>query len=194
MDLNTRQQQIIDSSIKLIGEQGIQGLTIKNLSKEVGITESAIYRHFESKNDILKALLLFLRNNIVSKYSDVLNQNIKPTQKLKKLISQHLKIFSDTPYLTIVLFSDGMYKNEAELTKEVLAIMQFVKSSYMMVLDQGQKSKDFRKDICSEQLAFVIMGSIRLTVNQWGLMSYSYKLSNKAKELWDTMNKIVVQS
>jgi len=190
-EFNERQLQIIDSAIKLIGEQGIQGLTIKNLSGEVGITESAIYRHFESKTGILNALLRYINNNIVEQYSVILNRKISSIEKLKKLISKHLMIFSDSPYLTIVLFSDGMYKNEPELTQQILSIMQFVKSSFMMVIDEGKKTNSIRKDISSEHLAFIIMGSIRLTINQWGLMEYKYSLSSKNKDLWSTIHKIV---
>ena len=188
---NARQQQIIDSAIKLIGTYGIQGLTIKNLSKEVGVAESALYRHFASKTEIMSAVLSFLKSNIVKKYTDVLNRNTATLDKLKKLIEQHLKIFNESPSLTIVLFSDGMYKMEPELTKQILSIMQFVKSSYMMILDEGKKNKSIRKDISSEQLAFMIMGSIRLTLNQWNLQNYKYKLSTKGKELWETISKIV---
>jgi len=51
--LTDRQIEIINKSIDIIATKGIQGLTIKNLSKEIGISEPAIYRHFESKTDIL---------------------------------------------------------------------------------------------------------------------------------------------
>ena len=47
-----RQNQIIQESIQLIAQKGIQGLTIKNISKAIGFSEPAIYRHFENKNDI----------------------------------------------------------------------------------------------------------------------------------------------
>ncbi|MCK5675079.1 MAG: helix-turn-helix transcriptional regulator, partial [Spirochaetales bacterium] len=48
-DLTKRQRQIIDISINIISERGIQDLTMKNLSSQLGISEPAIYRHFESK-------------------------------------------------------------------------------------------------------------------------------------------------
>ena len=51
----------MESALGLIAEKGIQGLTIKNLSKKIGISEPAIYRHFDSKSSILdmrKSLLL----------------------------------------------------------------------------------------------------------------------------------------
>ena len=55
--LTDRQKQILDKSIGIIHSEGIQGFTIKNLSKAIGFTEAAIYRHFKSKNEILCAVL-----------------------------------------------------------------------------------------------------------------------------------------
>ena len=55
--LSERQEQIIKASIDLIDNNGIQGFTIKNLSKAIGISEPAIYRHFESKFEILATIL-----------------------------------------------------------------------------------------------------------------------------------------
>lgn len=52
-----RQQEIIDISIALIADKGIQSLTIKNISQCLGISEPAIYRHFASKFEIQMAVL-----------------------------------------------------------------------------------------------------------------------------------------
>jgi AcrR family transcriptional regulator len=46
-ELSDRQKEIIEVSLALIAENGIQGLTIKNLAKRIGFSESAIYRHYE---------------------------------------------------------------------------------------------------------------------------------------------------
>jgi AcrR family transcriptional regulator len=58
-----RQQEIVETALGLINEKGIQGLTIKNLSKKLGITEPAIYRHFVNKIQILIALLNLMKKN-----------------------------------------------------------------------------------------------------------------------------------
>ena len=52
-ELSERQKEIINASLEIIAENGIQSLTIKNLSKKIGLVESAIYRHYESKTQIL---------------------------------------------------------------------------------------------------------------------------------------------
>ena len=62
-----RQTEIINVSIDIIAERGIQNLTIKNISKSIGISEPAIYRHFDTKMDILLAILSYFKqtNSIV---------------------------------------------------------------------------------------------------------------------------------
>ncbi len=62
-EITDRQQEIINVSLELIAESGIQGLTIKNLAKKIGFSESAIYRHYENKIQILLAILDFFKQN-----------------------------------------------------------------------------------------------------------------------------------
>jgi AcrR family transcriptional regulator len=56
-----RQKEILDTALDLISQKGIQGLTIKNLSKKIGISEPAIYRHYENKIEILLKYLICSR-------------------------------------------------------------------------------------------------------------------------------------
>ncbi len=49
-------ERILESALKLFSKQGIRETTIKDIAKEVGVTEGAIYRHFISKDEIIKKL------------------------------------------------------------------------------------------------------------------------------------------
>jgi len=62
--LTDRGEQIMSAAIRLLSEGGIAALTIKNLANSVGVTEPALYRHFDSKLDILVAILDRLEANM----------------------------------------------------------------------------------------------------------------------------------
>ncbi|MFN3813829.1 MAG: TetR/AcrR family transcriptional regulator [Aquificaceae bacterium] len=49
-------ERILESALRLFSRQGIRETTIKDIAKEVGVTEGAIYRHFISKDEIIKKL------------------------------------------------------------------------------------------------------------------------------------------
>ena len=61
LKISDRQLEIIKAAGKILTTSGVSGLTIKNLAKEMKFSESAIYRHFTSKEEIIIALLEFLK-------------------------------------------------------------------------------------------------------------------------------------
>jgi len=52
-----RKQQIINEATRLFSRMGYDRVTVKQLGEICGITEPAIYRHFESKDAIYDAVL-----------------------------------------------------------------------------------------------------------------------------------------
>ena len=192
--LSSRQSEIINTAIKLIGEGGIQALTIKNISSEIGIAESALYRHFKSKTEVLSTLLDFLGVIIISHYENVNKLEISPIGKIEKMILGQLKIFAENPPYAIVILSDGLYKNEKLLYDKIFKIMESAKSTFIKIIDEGKSTGKIRKDITSEQIAFVIMGSVRLTVNQWSLSGFSFDLKERGNILIKTLETLIQTS
>ena len=90
-EISDRQQEIINISLELIAERGIQGLTIKNLAKKIGFTESAVYRHFENKIQILVTLLDLLKENTSSIFNAELNSDEPAVRKVERLFENHFK-------------------------------------------------------------------------------------------------------
>jgi AcrR family transcriptional regulator len=186
-----RQIQIIQASIKLIGTKGIQGLTTKNLAEAVAISEPALYRHFANKMEIIGAVLDYLRFNVQVKYAMTVNMNISSEEKLKELIRGQVQIFINNPPIVTVVLSDGMYKNEPELCDTIFTIMNFVIATIKKIIQQGQKEKHFRNDITAESMAFIILGSLRLTVTRWSLSGFKSDLKKDGEKLIKTILKLI---
>jgi len=191
MDLSKRQSEIIQAAIKLIGEGGIQALTIKNLSVEIGVVESALYRHFKSKMDVLSALLDYLESVMTSHFEGVRDLNAGPFEKIEKLIESQLKLFADTPSYAVVILSDGLYKNDKILYDKLFNIMTSSRSTFAKIIEEGQKDGAIRNDVASDQIAFIILGSIRLNVNQWGLSGFSFDLQKRGKVIFQTLKTLI---
>ena len=183
-----RQVQIINAAIKLMGEGGIQLLTTKNLAREVGLSEPALYRHFSNKVDILQQVLSYLRMRIVQRLKSITTSELSPSKKLRELVNKQFAAFTNRPEIVVVLLSEGLYQNNKELSSLVYTIMQESAYYYIRVIREGQDTGDFRKDLPAERLAFLIMGSMRFCVIQWYLSGFSYKLIPKGKEILKTFD------
>jgi len=181
-----RQVQIIQAAIKLMGEGGIQLLTTKNLAREVGVSEPALYRHFSNKVDILHQVLSYLKFRILQRLNSVTSSELSPQEKLRELVGRQFKAFTNRPEVVVVLLSEGLYQNNMELSDLVYSIMQESASFYLQVIRDGQAAGDFRNDVPAERISFMIMGSMRFCVIQWHLSGFSYDLATKGEELLAT--------
>jgi AcrR family transcriptional regulator len=52
-----RRAAIIESAIQLFAEKGFRGVTTREISQAVGVTEPVLYQHFPSKRDLYKAII-----------------------------------------------------------------------------------------------------------------------------------------
>ena len=86
--MTQRQSEIIQESLKLIADKGIQGFTIKNLANAIGVTEPAIYRHFENKQKILVGILSLFKENKENFIKDVQSEDATPLDKLKSVVDE----------------------------------------------------------------------------------------------------------
>jgi len=191
MELTKRQKEIIEASMKLIGEGGIQSLTIKNLSSEIGVSESAIYRHFSSKTEVLSTLLDFLTSIVHAHYKEVEEMEGNSFEKIQKMISGQLKIFSDNPHYAIVILSDGLFKYENSLHEKIKGITHNARKTFLKVIEEGTAKGEIRNDVPCDQIAFVIMGSVRLTVTQWSISGFAFDLIERGKILLNTITTLI---
>ncbi|MDD2345182.1 MAG: TetR/AcrR family transcriptional regulator [Bacteroidales bacterium] len=178
-EITERQQEIINVSLNLIAEGGIQSLTMKNLAKKIGFAESAIYRHYENKIQILLAILDFFRQNTEHLFTNQINSNDNALIRIENLFQNHFNKFSDSPSLVSVIFSEEIFRNEIELTEKVKEIMSKNIISVQTIIESGQKNGEIRNDIDASHLSVMIMGSLRMFVKQWHMSDYKFNITEK---------------
>lgn len=190
-EISVRQKEIIKASLVLISENGIQGLTIKNLSKKIGIAESSIYRHYENKTQILLAIL------------ESIAELTEPEKEYKcvntlSLIEQKLKYRFQTfvafPALVSVVFSEDLFQNESLLVEKTKTIMQKRIEDMTALVKYGQNQGEISQIIDAEYFAIMILGTIRLFVKKWKMYDYSFDLIKKGDELIDSLKTVLKPS
>lgn len=55
---NTKKDEILRASIRLINEKGLQNTSTTDIAKEVGIARGTLYHYYKTKEDIIDALVL----------------------------------------------------------------------------------------------------------------------------------------
>lgn len=186
-DFTPRQIEIIHAALALIAESGIQGMTIKNLARRIGFSESAVYRHYENKVGILLAILEYFDQNFEQLFASVLQSDTSVPEKLEALFMNLFGIFKSTPSLVSVIFSEEFFRNEDILYQKVSGVMNQNLRRLTDFMEQGQATGEIRQDVQATLLATIILGSVRLQVKQWQIMGYTTDIVAQGKELINTL-------
>ena len=189
--LTNRQKEIINASIEIISEKGIQNLTIKNLSKAIGISEPAIYRHFDSKIDILLTILSELENYMISNEELLKNKGLSPLKKLERIYSNLFSHFEKNPAFAAIVFAEEIFRDDKRLSIKIHSIMKKNFEMILAIVKEGQVKKEIRSDINGDQMVLIIMGGLRLIVKKWRLSDHSFNIKNDGKKLWKTINILI---
>jgi AcrR family transcriptional regulator len=188
LKLNTkvRQKQIIEISMAIITQKGIQGLTIKEISKAIGISEQAIYRHFENKLAILFAIIEYFNENLSDSFN--YGSSIKsPLAKIKDLTIAHVQYLQDNPSAAAILFSDEIFRNEKELVDIVNAILKTRLKAVTGLVEESIGMGESKGVVSAENIALLFLGSLRLLVKEWQISGFSFSLVERGRQLVDEL-------
>jgi len=178
MNTTERQKDILKAAFALIAEQGIQELTIKNLAKAVGVSEPALYRHFDSKASILSAIV----DEIISIRNEAWQHTLldkKPAQEcLYSFFLRQAQSFESLPSLVIILYPDMLFRQDLELLGRIRRMIKETGEGVTTMLDKGIAEGSFKKDMDTIAVSIMLIGGFRILVSEWQLnRDHNKKLS-----------------
>jgi AcrR family transcriptional regulator len=88
---SARAEVILTEAARLFTERGYQATTINHIGEASGITGPGVYRHFESKQDILMALIERGALGFAERANDLLGQTSTPKNELLRRLV-HLNV------------------------------------------------------------------------------------------------------
>lgn len=191
-ELSSRQRQIIEAAVKIIGEKGIQEFTTKNLAKEVGVSEAALYRHFSGKIEILEVLLDSMNREVRLLRERVLNLAEQGNLlAIRKIFSARCDFLTANPYYTRVIFAEEIFQNEASLKQKIYQIMIQHQQVVETLLFRAKEQNEIHETLDLPEISLMVMGSFRHLVTQWRLSGFSFSLKDRFLNFFETFQNLV---
>tara|TARA_R110002096_G_scaffold420745_1_gene626018 strand:+ start:15507 stop:16256 length:750 start_codon:yes stop_codon:yes gene_type:complete len=92
-----RKAELINAAAKLFRASGYDGTSVRDIAKEVGITSGSIFYYFESKEDLLEAIILHGISTGVKIVENELKNEVTPVNRFYALVYAHLLALHSDP-------------------------------------------------------------------------------------------------
>jgi AcrR family transcriptional regulator len=190
MDITPRQLEIIEAAGKILTASGVSGLTIKNLAKEMQFSESAIYRHFKSKEEIILAMLNYLADGIDKRLSN-LAKPTDPVEQFKSLFREQFRFFSENPHFVVAVFSDGLMEESQLINQSFLKLLNVKIKNLMPIIMEGQQKGIFTNAITTDELMHIIMGTFKLQMFKWRIANFEFDVKRSGDNMVQSLLTLI---
>lgn len=191
MEIKVRQLEIIEAAGEILTESGLAGLTTKNLAAKMGFAESALYRHFKSKEEVIVTMLQYLAADMDKRLTACVTKLDDPVEKLKAVFNNQFDFFQKHPHFLVAVFSEGLLEESKQINAAIMQIMATKRKHLLPIIKQGQLEGVFETSAPAEDLLHIIMGSFRLHMLQWRMTDFSFDVKQKGNRLMTSILTLI---
>ncbi|MCG8483073.1 MAG: TetR/AcrR family transcriptional regulator [Clostridia bacterium] len=175
-----RKEKIIITAIDILDKFGLQGLTIKRIAEEQGITEPAIYRQFKGKQDIIMAILDRYAQYDVNIQNTIIEQEMDTNTALIYYAERYAEYYENDRGLSIIMFSFDIYRYNKENMEKMKQILKTRYDFVKGIIEKGQEKKEIDDDISADELTDLFNGIIWSLTYKWNMFGCN-GLGNRIK-------------
>ncbi|MFN3395907.1 MAG: TetR/AcrR family transcriptional regulator [Thermodesulfovibrionales bacterium] len=185
-----RKEQIVEAALKIIANRGVKSLTTAAIAEEVGISEANLYRHFNSKDEILQGTVEKIGEGLLGNLDAVsVMTNTSPLERLKRLFILHLDYIDRNEGIPRLVFSEEMHIGNENLKEKLLNTIGLYSARVESLIKEGQKAGLIRRDMEHSSAALMFIGMIQILTMKWSLSGFSFSLVDEGKKLWRNFEK-----
>ena len=182
---------VLTAASAMIREDGPRAATLKNIATRAGITEPAIFRHFEGVDGLFEGLF--------SAYERVYERSAKAFlaegKGLAKLRDASLtlveNIAASDNFAYVLLFARHIFRGYPELKARVTANDAKDQAAVLACVNEGIKAGDIRSDIDPVSTASSLIGGIYVTAVLWIESGCAFDLKAVYADRWDDFERMV---
>lgn len=133
---NTK-EVILIVALKLFSERGYDGVGIRDISKEIGIRESALYKHYSGKQDIFDSIL----KDIERRYQEEVSTFIPP-ESMASILSGESDVREELFRISLTMFQFYLKTEYGSQLRRMLTMEQYRTSEASkffkeLIIDKG---------------------------------------------------------
>lgn len=154
----TRRDEIITTATKLFKEKGYSAVTMRDLATAMGMKAASLYNHINSKQEILKAIIISLAEEFTQGMDIIKTSEKSAIQKLNRIVALHVDITTRNPYGMASLNNDWMHLEEQ--LEYYLQLRKNYEQDFVTIIKEGIASKEIL-DTHPEIVMFSILSTLR---------------------------------
>jgi hypothetical protein len=170
---------MMETSGKLLAENGPGGFTLDVLSKQPEMQGFDIFTLVRNEEEVFQQLLLQLEKELKEMVKRISSGQNSPDKEFEMLFKQLHRLFKQKPYYLIVIFDKNLRLQYSSADQIISRIKSVAKKYLTGLIDRGKAQKVFTIDTETKILVKEILRSFQALMND---MQLAYKMMRDLKK------------
>ena len=146
------QEALLEEGVRIIGDQGIEQLSMRKLADAVGVSRSALYHHYKSKNDLLCDIAASGFQKMDNTLEEVLRQSDgRPwNDKITAYLRAYVHFARDNAEMYNLMFGPTIWKGSNAPTERLRMLST---QSFKHFVDLGSRELFGNMDMLADTLS-----------------------------------------
>lgn len=177
----SEKEKIIQYSLDRFIQNGLRNTTVDQIAKEMKISKKTIYKHFTSKDELIRSTVHSITHNLRSNILQIIDREINAIEKLIEIS----KVF----FGIALKFSEHWFNDLRTHYYDIwLEIEEFrekaIKENFTKIITQG-KSEQYFVDQPTDLLLIILLSSVQGVINPEFLTNHKYTAKEAAQITFD---------
>jgi AcrR family transcriptional regulator len=159
LKLETRKDEIINTAAKLFKEKGYSAVTMRDLATAMGMKAASLYNHINSKQDILKAIIISIAEEFTSGMTNGMESLNNDWMHLEDQLDYYLQLRNEYETNFLKIIKEGVLSSEVKNSNPeiiMFSMLTTLRSLYLWI----PKKEDLSANDLANSLSQVLIDGI----------------------------------
>ena len=175
-----RRSQIVDCTLALLADTPIDRITTRQVARELGISQPALFRHFRSRDEIFEAVVLHARGKLEQLAAQTLERCEPPLDSIAALIRELVAFVTQHPGMPRLLFYDVGSSAAASYHGPLAQLVTLQRSLTTELVRNAQRAGTVDNGIDPARAASLLIAALQGLMLQWQLSGRALRLDMAA--------------
>ena len=187
----SRKNQILQALAIMLEETPGGRITTAGLAKQVGVSESALYRHFPSKAKMFDGLIEFIEETIFSRISLILIEEATAMTQCSQSLSLLLTFTERNPGITRILTGDPLAGETERLRARVAQFFERFETQLKQILRETEMREGQRPLMEIQAAANLMMATAEGRISQFVRSDFSRRPTDGWDVQWQAISRAI---
>jgi TetR/AcrR family transcriptional regulator len=161
-----RRAATVEAVINLAAEQNPSDITTNAIAQRMGLTQGALFRHFQSKDAILEAVMIWISEHLLARINKAASNAASPVDALEAIFMAHIDFVAEHPGVPRIIFGELQRPGNTLPKKMIQTLIKQYGERVRLLLVAGKELGELDVELDMESASVLFIGSIQGLVMQ----------------------------